>query len=52
MKEFNKNYKDKNLDKHLRLGLGKLKSPTITIGVLGRIKCGKSTLLNALTYSE
>ncbi|XP_019857060.1 PREDICTED: uncharacterized protein LOC109585416 isoform X2 [Amphimedon queenslandica] len=52
MKEFNKNYKDKNLDKHLRLGLSKVKSPTITIGVLGRIKCGKSTLLNALTYSE
>lgn len=52
MKEFNELYQDDKLKRQIEATMERLPSKTLNIGVFGRLKSGKSTLLDALTQSE
>ena len=53
LEEFNKFYDDRLFNKHVMEEIRRqFKEKYIIIGVVGRHKTGKSTLLNALLHSE
>ena len=52
LSDFNETFAEPKLDLHIRFSQEKFNNKVLKIGVFGRLKAGKSTLLNALTHSK